>query len=46
MIESEHDNLTPDKAHACTVHQNEILGAMVHGAPFMPNTDPHDGRGR
>jgi cephalosporin-C deacetylase len=34
MIESEHDNLTPAKAHACTVRVNEILGVIVQGGTF------------
>jgi cephalosporin-C deacetylase-like acetyl esterase len=37
MIESEHDNLTPDKARACTMRTNEILDEMVHGGQFTPN---------
>jgi cephalosporin-C deacetylase-like acetyl esterase len=36
MIESEHDNLTPDKAQACSVRQNEILDLLVHGGTFTP----------
>jgi cephalosporin-C deacetylase-like acetyl esterase len=36
MIEGEHDNLTPDKSRACPVRTNEVLDAMVHGAPFTP----------
>jgi cephalosporin-C deacetylase-like acetyl esterase len=38
MIESEHDNLTPDKAQACSVRQNEILDLLVHGGTFTPKT--------
>jgi len=38
MIESEHDNLTPDKAQACSVRQNEILDLLVHGGTFTPQT--------
>jgi cephalosporin-C deacetylase-like acetyl esterase len=37
MIESEHDNLTPQKASVCTARSKEILDQMVHGAPFTPN---------
>jgi cephalosporin-C deacetylase-like acetyl esterase len=37
MIESGHDNMTPDKAHVCTERANEILDLMVHGGPFTPN---------
>jgi cephalosporin-C deacetylase-like acetyl esterase len=31
MIESEHDNLTPDKARACAARQNTILDDILHG---------------
>jgi cephalosporin-C deacetylase-like acetyl esterase len=37
MIEAEHDNLTPDKGHACPARTNEILDLMVHGGRFTPN---------
>jgi cephalosporin-C deacetylase-like acetyl esterase len=36
MIESEHDNLTPEKARPCTVRTNEILDVLVHGGSFSP----------
>ncbi len=36
MIDSEHDNLTPDQSRVCPARVNEVLGSMVHGAPFMP----------
>jgi len=36
MVESEHDNLTPDKARACTARTNDILDAVVHGGQFTP----------
>jgi cephalosporin-C deacetylase-like acetyl esterase len=36
MIESEHDNLTPDKGRACPARVNAILDAMVHGSTFTP----------
>jgi cephalosporin-C deacetylase-like acetyl esterase len=36
MIESEHDNFTPDKARVCTMRTNEILNLMVHGQTFSP----------
>jgi len=38
MIESEHDNLTPDKSRACTARTNEILGLLVHGDTFTPQS--------
>jgi hypothetical protein len=36
MIESEHDNLTPDKARVCPARTNEILEVILHGGTFMP----------
>jgi cephalosporin-C deacetylase-like acetyl esterase len=36
MIESEHDNLTPDKGRACPARTNEILDTIVHGGTFTP----------
>ena len=36
MVESEHDNLTPDKERACTVRTNDILDVVVHGGAFTP----------
>jgi cephalosporin-C deacetylase-like acetyl esterase len=36
MIESEHDNFTPEKSRVCTTRTNEILGLMVHGQTFAP----------
>jgi cephalosporin-C deacetylase-like acetyl esterase len=36
LIESEHDNLTPEKGRACPARTNEILGQMVHGETFTP----------
>jgi hypothetical protein len=38
MIESEHDNLTPDKGRACPARVNEILDLMVHGGAYVPKT--------
>jgi cephalosporin-C deacetylase-like acetyl esterase len=37
MIESEHDNLTPDKGRACPARQNEILDQIVRGTAFTAN---------
>lgn len=37
MIESEHDNLTPDKGRACPARQREILDLLVKGGEFSPN---------
>ncbi|HEY2433491.1 MAG TPA: acetylxylan esterase [Vicinamibacterales bacterium] len=36
MIESEHDNLTPEKARACSLRTAEILDDLVHGGTFAP----------
>jgi len=36
MIESEHDNLTPDKSRACFARVDEILDTVVHGGVFTP----------
>jgi len=37
LIESEHDNLTPEKGRACPAHTSEILDSIVHGGRFTPN---------
>jgi cephalosporin-C deacetylase-like acetyl esterase len=36
MIDSEHDNLTPDKARPCTARTAEILDLVVRGGTFAP----------
>ncbi len=36
MIDSEHDNLTPDKSRPCTTRTTEILDVLVHGGTFTP----------
>jgi cephalosporin-C deacetylase len=36
MIESEHDNLTPDKGRACPARTNEILNQLVRGGTYTP----------
>ena len=36
MIESEHDNLTPDKGRACPARTAEVLDLLVHGGQFTP----------
>jgi cephalosporin-C deacetylase len=36
LIESEHDNLTPDKGRACPARTSEILDQLVHGGTFTP----------
>ena len=37
MIESEHDNLTPQKGRACPARTREILDLLVKGGDFKPN---------
>jgi cephalosporin-C deacetylase-like acetyl esterase len=37
MIESEHDNLTPDKGRACPARAREVLNDLVNGGEFRPN---------
>ncbi len=37
MIESEHDNLTPQKGRACAARTKEILDLLVKGGEFQPN---------
>jgi cephalosporin-C deacetylase-like acetyl esterase len=37
MIESEHDNLTPEKARACSVRSKEIQDVLVKGGEYKPN---------
>jgi cephalosporin-C deacetylase-like acetyl esterase len=36
MIESEHDNLTPDKGQTCPARTNEILDVVRRGGAFTP----------
>ena len=37
MIESEHDNLTPQKERACPARTKEILDLLVKGSEFNPS---------
>jgi cephalosporin-C deacetylase-like acetyl esterase len=37
MIESEHNNYTPDKQGAWLKRSEEILATLVHGGQFIPN---------
>ena len=37
MIESEHDNLTPQKGSACPARTRELLGVLVKGGEWNPN---------
>jgi cephalosporin-C deacetylase-like acetyl esterase len=36
LVESEHDNLTPQKVRACSTRTNEILNLLVKGNEFKP----------
>ncbi len=36
MIDSEHDNLTPDQARPCSMRTNDILDQLVRGGTFTP----------
>ena len=36
MIESEHDNLTPQKGRACPARIRELLDILVKGGEFHP----------
>ena len=36
LIDSEHDNLTPDKTRPCTTRTADILDVLVHGGTFKP----------
>jgi cephalosporin-C deacetylase len=37
MIESEHDNLTPQKGRACPARTKDVLNILVNGGEFRPN---------
>jgi cephalosporin-C deacetylase-like acetyl esterase len=37
MIESEHDNLTPQKGSACPARTRELLGVLVKGGEWNPS---------
>lgn len=37
MIESEHDNLTPQKGRACPARTRELLGVLAKGREWKPN---------
>jgi len=37
LIESEHDNLTPQKGRACPARTADILNLLVHGGTFTPS---------
>ncbi|MFZ0500739.1 MAG: hypothetical protein WAU49_04935 [Steroidobacteraceae bacterium] len=37
MIESEQNNMTPDKQDAWLKRSEEVLATIVHGGRFIPN---------
>jgi hypothetical protein len=37
MIESEHNNLTPQKEQNWCARSNELLGILLNGGKFTPN---------
>jgi hypothetical protein len=37
MIESEHDNLTPQKGRACPARTGEILNLLIKSGEFKPS---------
>lgn len=39
MIESEHNNYTPDKQDAWLKRSEEVLATLVHGGRFVPNPE-------
>ena len=39
MIESQHNNLTPDKQDAWLKRSEEVLATIVHGGRFIPNPE-------
>jgi len=41
MIESGHDNMTPQFSRACTVRTKEILDVIVKGGEFKPSSQKH-----
>jgi cephalosporin-C deacetylase-like acetyl esterase len=40
LIESEHDNLTPQKGQACPARTREILDSLIRGGEFKPSETP------
>jgi cephalosporin-C deacetylase-like acetyl esterase len=39
MVDSNHNNLTPDKIGAYEARSKEVLGILVHGGEFKPNQE-------
>ena len=37
MIESDHNNITPDKQHAWLKRSEKVLATIVHGGRFIPD---------
>jgi cephalosporin-C deacetylase-like acetyl esterase len=36
MVESEHDNLTPEKGRACPARSNELRDQLLRGEKYQP----------
>jgi cephalosporin-C deacetylase-like acetyl esterase len=39
MVESNHNNLTPEKIGAFTARSQEVLGIILNGGEFKPNEE-------
>ena len=39
MIESDHNNRTPDKQGAFNIRSKEVLDILLHGGTFQPNEE-------
>jgi cephalosporin-C deacetylase len=37
MVESDHNNITPQKQGAWDTRSKEVLGLILHGGEFKPN---------
>jgi cephalosporin-C deacetylase len=44
MIQSEHDNRTPQESRVCPARVGQILDQMVQGIPFTPNSLPQEAK--
>jgi cephalosporin-C deacetylase len=44
MIQSEHDNMTPQVSRVCPARVSEILDQIVRGIPFTPNSLPQEAK--
>jgi cephalosporin-C deacetylase-like acetyl esterase len=39
MVESDHNNITPDKQEAFHKREQEVLNTLLHGGAFVPNQE-------